>query len=155
MAVVQYISSTIKRIQSCLDGKNAESVMLELGIRLHRVIFEHLQQFQFNSIGAMIAIMDVNEYRKSVKELHIPLVDTLFDTLHALCNLLLVKPENLKQVCTGETLVSDLDLICLNVVLSYVILIYQLHCRLDWTTPSWLILFSFEQITKHKSWQHH
>lgn len=104
MAVVQYLSSTIKRIKSSLDGKNAECVLLELGIRLHRVVYEHLQQFQFNSIGAMIAIMDVNEYRKCVKELHIPLIDTLFDTLHALCNLLLVKPENLKQVCSGETL---------------------------------------------------
>lgn len=106
LAVVQYISNTIKRIKSCLDGKNAESVLLELGIRLHRVIYEHLQQFQFNSVGAMIAIMDVNEYRKCVKDLHMPLVNTLFDTLHALCNLLLVKPENLKQVCSGETLVS-------------------------------------------------
>lgn len=104
MAVVQYLGSTIKRIKACLDGKNAENVLLELGIRLHRVIYEHLLQFQFNSIGAMIAIMDVNEYRKCVKELHITLVDTLFDTLHALCNLLLVKPENLKQVCSGETL---------------------------------------------------
>lgn len=106
MAVVQYIHNTIQRIKSCLDGKNAENVLLELGIRLHRVIYEHLLQFQYNSIGAMIAIMDVNEYRKCVKNLNIPFVNTLFDTLHALCNLLLVKPENLKQVCSGETLVS-------------------------------------------------
>lgn len=106
MAVVQYINGTIKNIKACLDGKNSENILLELGIRLHRVIYEHLLQFQYNSIGAMIAIMDVNEYRKCVKELRIPLVNTLFDTLHALCNLLLVKPENLKQVCSGETLVS-------------------------------------------------
>jgi hypothetical protein len=55
--------------------------------------------------GAMCAICDVNEYRKCVKEFKVPLVNTLFDTLHALCNLLLVKPENLKQVCTGDQLV--------------------------------------------------
>jgi hypothetical protein len=59
-------------------------------------------------IGAMCAICDVNEYRKCVKELKSPLVTTLFDTLHGLCNLLLVKPENLKQVCTGDTLVRTL-----------------------------------------------
>jgi hypothetical protein len=53
----------------------------------------------------MCAICDVNEYRKCVKEFKVPLVNTLFDTLHALCNLLLVKPENLKQVCTGDQLV--------------------------------------------------
>lgn len=54
----------------------------------------------------MCAICDVNEYRKCVKELKIPLVNKLFETLHALCNLLLVKPENLKQVCRGEQLVN-------------------------------------------------
>jgi exocyst complex component 5 len=53
----------------------------------------------------MCAICDVNEYRKCVKAYKQPLVDTLFDSLHALCNLLLVKPENLQQVCNGEQLV--------------------------------------------------
>ena len=51
-------------------------------------------------------ICDVNEYRKTVKEFQIPLINQLFDKLHALCNLLVVVPETLKQVCTGEPLVS-------------------------------------------------
>ena len=57
--------------------------------------------------GAMLVICDVNEYRKCVKEFNIPLVTQLFNTLHALCNLLVVVPENLKQVCNGEELVSN------------------------------------------------
>lgn len=57
-------------------------------------------------LGAMCAICDVNEYRKCIKDLGSQLVVDLFDTLHALCNLLLVKHENLKQVCYGDTLVS-------------------------------------------------
>lgn len=115
-AVVQYMSSTIKRIRDCLDGKNVESVMTELGIRFHRVIYDHLLQFQYNSAGAMCAICDVNEYRKCVKELKSLLVTTLFDTLHALCNLLLVKPENLKQVCTGDQLAGLERSILLNFI---------------------------------------
>lgn len=55
----------------------------------------------------MCAICDVNEYRKCVKKFKITLVDTLFETLHGLCNLLLVKPENLKQVCNGDQLVRQ------------------------------------------------
>ncbi|XP_036291519.1 exocyst complex component 5 isoform X4 [Pipistrellus kuhlii] len=39
---------------------------------------------------------------------NIPLVLQLFDTLHALCNLLVVAPDNLKQVCSGEQL-ANLD----------------------------------------------
>ncbi|XP_047002914.1 exocyst complex component 5 [Schistocerca americana] len=104
LAVVQYMGAMVERIRDSLDGKNVESLMFELGTRFHRVIYEHLQQFQFNTAGAMCAICDVNEYRKCVKEFKIPLINTLFDTLHALCNLLLVKPENLKQVCNGDQL---------------------------------------------------
>lgn len=53
----------------------------------------------------MCAICDVNEYRKCVRVLNSPLVTQLFDILHALCNLLLVKHENLQEVCGGDTLV--------------------------------------------------
>ncbi|CAH2208869.1 jg3741 [Pararge aegeria aegeria] len=59
----------------------------------------------------MIAICDVKEYRSAVcgrgpRAAPEP-AHALFDTLHALCNLLLVKPENLHQVCEGETLISS------------------------------------------------
>lgn len=50
-------------------------------------------------------ICDVNEYRKCMKEFKIPMVSDLFEKLHALCNLLVVVPENLKEVCSGESLV--------------------------------------------------
>lgn len=49
----------------------------------------------------------MNEYRKCVRVLNSPLVIQLFDILHALCNLLLVKHENLNEVCGGETLVCS------------------------------------------------
>lgn len=55
----------------------------------------------------MCAICDVNEYRKCVRVLNSPMVTQLFDILHALCNLLLVKHENLQEVCGGDTLVRD------------------------------------------------
>lgn len=57
----------------------------------------------------MCAICDVNEYRKCVRVLNSPLVTQLFDILHALCNLLLVKHENLQEVCGGDTLVIQKD----------------------------------------------
>jgi len=57
----------------------------------------------------MLVICDINEYRKCVKDFNIPLVTQLFNTLHALCNLLVVVPENLKQVCNGEELVRYLS----------------------------------------------
>ena len=62
----------------------------------------------FDTSGAMLVICDVNEYRKCVKEFNVQLVSQLFERLHALCNLLGVVPENLKEVCGGEQLVSYL-----------------------------------------------
>ena len=53
----------------------------------------------------MLAICDVNEYRKCVKDLGVADVEQLFDVLHSLCNLLVVVPENLRQVSSGELLV--------------------------------------------------
>ncbi|XP_035891603.1 exocyst complex component 5 [Anopheles stephensi] len=104
LAVVQYLNPLIGMIQKTIDGENLAAVLTEFGIRYHRVVFEHLQQFQYNTAGAMCAICDVNEYRKSARVLQSPLVTQLFDVLHALCNLLLVKHENLQEVCGGETL---------------------------------------------------
>lgn len=104
-AVSQYITSVIKQIKTNLDGNNVMAVLEELGVRLHRTIYDHMLQFQYNTAGAMIAICDLNEYRSCTKSMG-PLVTELFETLHALCNLLLVKPENLHQVCSEDTLVN-------------------------------------------------
>ncbi|KAL1514248.1 hypothetical protein ABEB36_003535 [Hypothenemus hampei] len=105
--VCQYISGVIKQIKNNLDGNNVMAVLEDLGVRLHRTIYDHMLQFQYNTAGAMVAICDLNEYRSCTKPLG-PLVIELFETLHALCNLLLVKPENLNQVCSEDSLV-DLD----------------------------------------------
>lgn len=104
LKVVNFMRTISGSIHSSLDGKNVDAVFTDLGIRLHRVIFDHLQGFVYNSLGAMLVICDVNEYRKCVKDFKIPLVTELFEKLHALCNLLVVVPENLKQVCSGEQL---------------------------------------------------
>jgi recyclin-1 len=104
--VVHYVKNQVEDIHKGLDGKNVDAVLTELGVRFHRVVYEHLQQFQYNSIGAMLVICDVNEYRKCIKDFQIPLLTQLFNKLHALCNLLVVVPENLKQVSSAEELVG-------------------------------------------------
>jgi len=122
--VCRFLSQQTEKIRSCLDGKNLETVLYDLGIRFHRVIYEHFQQFQYNSMGALCAICDVNEYKKCVHEFKVPAVMILFDTLHALCNLLLVLPENLKQVCTGDQLAT----------LDHSILVNFIQLRADFKT---------------------
>lgn len=103
-SVVAYVTSTAAAIKAQLDGKNLKGMLVEFGFRLHKIIYEHLLQYQYNSIGAMLAICDVNEYRTCIKQLGCDQVIQLFDVLHSLCNLLVVPADNLRQVCLGEPL---------------------------------------------------
>ena len=57
---------------------------------------------------------------RSFLNCQIKMLDTLFDTLYQLVNLLVVQPDNLKQVCSGEQLVRP----------TIRILLHLLHCVL-------------------------
>lgn len=114
--VVKFLKLCAEKIRDCLDGKNVELTLLELGTRFHRVVYEHLQQFQYNSLGAVYVMYDINEYKECVQDFKIPLLNSLFETLYVLCNLLVVKPANLKQVCLEDQLASLDKTVILNFV---------------------------------------
>ena len=48
------------------------------------------------------------EYRRCAEKWKIVAVNTLFDTLHAMCNLLILPPENLRGAAQGDQL-ANLD----------------------------------------------
>ncbi|KAF7704379.1 hypothetical protein HF521_021451 [Silurus meridionalis] len=62
--VCTYVSKQVERVRKSMDGKNVDTVLAELGVRFHRLIHEHLQQFTYTSMGGMLAICDVAEYRR-------------------------------------------------------------------------------------------
>ncbi|XP_023341495.1 exocyst complex component 5 [Eurytemora carolleeae] len=106
LKVVKWIAELTKKIRDSLDGRNLEWVLQELGIRLHRTVYEHLMQFQFASAGAMTLICDMQEYRKCVSDWKVGTVTALFETLHAMCNLLILPPENLRGAAMGDQLAN-------------------------------------------------
>lgn len=57
--VVQQMIPIIKQIQRYLDGENSKSVMCEIGVRLHRNIYEHMQQFQYTTAGKFFPLFFV------------------------------------------------------------------------------------------------
>uniref|UniRef100_H2YLS7 Exocyst complex component Sec10-like alpha-helical bundle domain-containing protein n=1 Tax=Ciona savignyi TaxID=51511 RepID=H2YLS7_CIOSA len=107
-SLCKYVKKVITAMSGSLDGNNVDAVLKEFGSRFHRLVYEHLQQYSFSSMGGMMAICDVNEYGKCAQLLKIPFVNSLFESLHSLCNLLVVAPENLRQVCSGDQF-SNLD----------------------------------------------
>lgn len=58
----------MEKIRNSMDGKNVDTVLMELGVRFHRLIYEHLQQYSYSCMGGMLAICDVAEYRKCAKD---------------------------------------------------------------------------------------
>jgi len=104
--VVRWLCQLTGQLRDCLDGRNVEWVLQELGVRVHRTVYEHLMQYQFASAGAMTLICDMQEYRKCVADWKLPVVTALFDTLHAMCNLLILPPENLRGAAMGDQLAS-------------------------------------------------
>jgi hypothetical protein len=101
---IRFLNNQVEKMRDSMDGKNIDSILTELGTRLHRVIYEHILKFEYSSVGALSVTCDVGEYRKCVKDFKIPLLNTLFDTLHALCNLLLVLPTELNLYFNREEL---------------------------------------------------
>lgn len=48
---MQYLNNNIKHINESLDSKNANLVLVKLGIKFHRTVYEHLLQYNYNSTG--------------------------------------------------------------------------------------------------------
>ena len=57
--VVDYLTRCIGQMKGALDGENIEIILAEFGSRFHGLIFEHLQQFQYSSMGGMLVICDI------------------------------------------------------------------------------------------------
>uniref|UniRef100_A0A914W432 Exocyst complex component 5 n=1 Tax=Plectus sambesii TaxID=2011161 RepID=A0A914W432_9BILA len=106
--VVRFLNEQVERIRDSVDGTNLTTVMTELGVRFHRTVLTHIYQFVYSSAGAMLLLCDINEYRKLIMSWKVPLASKLFESLHALSNLLVVVPENLADACTADVL-GDVD----------------------------------------------
>lgn len=111
--VCRFIKTVVGKILDCLDGENVGTVYTEFGVRFYKTIYEHLLKFEFSSIGAMVAISDVKAYSSAIRISRdfsskvLPddkTVENNFKILHNLCNLWVVPPENLKQLCEDDGL---------------------------------------------------
>ena len=69
--VVKYLSGQVDTIRFCLDGKNVDAVLMEIGMRFHRVVYDHLLQFQYNSMGMCCSLILPSTFRhKGILYMH-------------------------------------------------------------------------------------
>ena len=69
-------------------------------------------------------LQDISEYKKCSKKFRSSTVEQLFSTLHALVNLLVVVPDNLRQIITEGQLVCIFKMIQIN---SFIIFMFLRH----------------------------
>uniref|UniRef100_A0A8C9Q1N0 Exocyst complex component 5 n=1 Tax=Spermophilus dauricus TaxID=99837 RepID=A0A8C9Q1N0_SPEDA len=85
--VCTYVRKQVEKIKNSMDGKNVDTVLMELGVRFHRLIYEHLQQYSYSCMGGMLAICDVAEYRKCAKDFKEQLANLDKNILHSFVQL--------------------------------------------------------------------
>jgi len=56
---IKIIENQIAKINMCLDGRNINSALKELGIKFHRCIYDHIFSFQYNELGLMFQIFRI------------------------------------------------------------------------------------------------
>ena len=108
-------SSLLKNLSSLRVASTGSTHCLEVNWNKNIILSVIFLFFYSVITGAMIALCDINEYRHTIKEFKIPLVERLFGVLLALVNLLVVQPDNLKEVGNDEQLV-----ILINFVLPFI-----------------------------------
>ncbi|KJE89173.1 exocyst complex component Sec10 [Capsaspora owczarzaki ATCC 30864] len=105
---VQYMARQRDLIVNALDGRNLEIISTELGTRCHTVLLDHLKKFTVNSLGGLVLTRDIAEYQSCMRKFNLPALIELFETLRELSAIFVVKPENLRQVCS-EGLLAHVD----------------------------------------------
>eukprot|EP01147_Barroeca_monosierra_P005891 gene5891-9077_t len=96
----------ISQLKTCINGKNLSRVQRHIGCVFHNTLLNHIQNFTFNSTGAVVLSRDLAAYQQAVARLQDPLVDGIFDALKDLAQLLIVKPDTVQQLCTEGKLAS-------------------------------------------------
>ncbi|VDM52299.1 unnamed protein product [Angiostrongylus costaricensis] len=108
--VVRFLTSQAAAMERGCDGGNLVVLQNELALRLYKLLLHHIQQFVFNSAGAMLLLCDLNEYRKCVSQWRLEAnISRQFDSMHALANLLVVLPDNLLDAAHSPMLASLID----------------------------------------------
>nr|VZI36900.1 unnamed protein product [Spirometra erinaceieuropaei] len=96
--VCSFVRRVIQETRKYLDGQNRVNFLNEFGTRFHRILVDHFYCYSFSDSGGFVAMQDVTAYRDTAKDFDSPMIDYLFDVLLKLMNLMLIKPQNVRQV---------------------------------------------------------
>uniref|UniRef100_A0A8R1HXA7 Exocyst complex component 5 n=1 Tax=Caenorhabditis japonica TaxID=281687 RepID=A0A8R1HXA7_CAEJA len=100
----RFLSSQVTAMELGCDGENLEALQSDLATRLFKFMLTHIQQFTYNSTGAVLLLCDVGELRTLVSKWRVQQALVQWESLQALTNLLAVLPDNLNDAAHSPLL---------------------------------------------------
>ncbi|CAI5448182.1 unnamed protein product [Caenorhabditis angaria] len=100
----KFLSKHVTTMEKGCDGENLEALQSDLATRLFKFMLTHIQQFTYNSTGAVLLLCDVGELRTIVSKWNVQLAFAQWESLLALTNLLAVLPDNLNDAAQSPLL---------------------------------------------------
>ncbi|CAG8462715.1 6134_t:CDS:10 [Diversispora eburnea] len=89
---VECLKKVQTNISQCLDGKNLEHFLTEIGVAFHSMLLDHFKKFTVSAAG------DIAKYQETIASFKVPQLDERLEMLRQLGNLFTVKPEILNSV---------------------------------------------------------
>ncbi|CAB3409163.1 unnamed protein product [Caenorhabditis bovis] len=100
----KFLSAQVAAMERGCDGQNLESLLSDLATKLFKFVLAHIQQFTYNSTGAVLLLCDVGELRTLVSKWNVQDAFVQWENLLALTNLLAVLPDNLNDTINSPLL---------------------------------------------------
>jgi len=86
--------------KQCLNGKNLEVFLTEIGVAFHVLLLDHLRKFPVNATGGLMLAKDLKSYQDTISSFSIPSLSERFEFIRQLGNVFLIQPEILKSYIT-------------------------------------------------------
>lgn len=96
--ITNFFKSIIEEAFETLDEQNRTAYFLEIGTALCKLLLEHIKRFSFTYSGGLVLSADVVKYHEMIVQFRVESLNEYFSALKEICNLYIVKPENLKTV---------------------------------------------------------
>lgn len=98
----QQAASFLKRVghvaQQNLTGKNLDSFLIEIGLRVNYLLLDHFKKFSVNATGGLLLTKDISHYQKVIHEWNLSALDSRFKFLLEIGSLFVVNPEVLRKI---------------------------------------------------------
>jgi len=100
VACCELLEKVGETAKQCLNGRNLELFLTEIGVAFHNLLLDHLHKFPVNATGGLMLAKDLKSYQDTINSFSIPSLSERFEFIRQLGNVFLIQPDILKSYIT-------------------------------------------------------